>query len=158
MSWTEDMIVAEFRKHVIYWQAKLRLQDIKINIRLSNDFSPADGSDDWWCKVRMASGGANPYAADYLIRRGNYYNQTQFDVWSTAAHELVHIMNWAMAHSFDALEDHFAASQLNMAKVLMRRGNEQLAYKWEEILVEWFKDDAPPNTIPDDPVAERTEA
>jgi hypothetical protein len=154
MAWTEESIVAEFRTHLAYWQAKLRLRDVEFIVVIHDTFAD---DPDAWVSVRRGNCEANPYAVDLRIRRGSWEQQTSFDVWSTTAHECVHVMNWAMAYAFEPLTDHLSISQMNMAKKLIRAGNEHLAYKWESILVEFFKADAPPNTIPvttDTPVSE----
>ncbi len=148
MAWTEESIAAEFHKHITYWQDKLRLRDITFDVRLVDGGFDSDESG-WWCRVKRSHGGDNQTMCDYQIRRGMYTNETSYDVWSTTAHELVHVMNWAMSYAFDPLTDHFSTSQLQMANKLMKQGNEFLAYKWEDILVTWFAADAPPKTIPE---------
>lgn len=145
MSWTEESIIAEFKVHIAYWQYKLRLRDVTFTVAVRDWISDDSNS---WCSVRSAYCESNPHEADIWIKRGSYVEQTRYDVWSTVAHELVHVMNWSMSRAFDPLTDHFAASQLNMAKVFMKRGNEELAYKWEAILIKWFEADAPPKEIP----------
>lgn len=145
MAWTEETIIAEFRQHIVYWQEKLRLRDTVFRVRACDWIADDENA---WCSVRRDNSGSNPYSVDFRIKRGSWTEETRFDVWQTVAHECVHVMNWSMSEAFEALVDHFAASQLNMAKVLMKRGNEELAYKWESILSEWFAADAPPKEIP----------
>lgn len=145
MAWTEETIVAEFRTHIAYWQEKLRLRDIAFRVRILDYISDDDGA---WCAVCRDNGGANMYGCDFKIRRGMFENETRLDVWKTCAHELVHVMNWSMSQALDELKDWFSTSQMNLAKSLLRSGNEHLAYKWEEILATIYASDAPPNEIP----------
>lgn len=137
IEWTDETITAEFRKHIDYWRAKLRLLDMDVRIVMST----SGGSE--WCRIRPDNAGSNRSRAVLEIMRDMLGGITRRDVWETCAHELVHAMNWSMAHAFDALTDHFSVAQLNMAKTLMKEGNELLAYKWEAILADWFKADAP---------------
>lgn len=146
MSWTDESIIAEFTTHLAYWQQKLRLTDLDVRVFISDFDSSYTPSS--WCSIEIDNGWENPHRAVIRIRRGTYDEQTRYDVWETCAHELVHAINWAMSRAFEPLSDHFSTSQINMAKSLMKRGNESIAYKWEILLSAWFADDAPPKEIP----------
>lgn len=104
--------------------------------------------DQCWCYIQIGNGGDNLSMAYLSVVRGRYADTTRREVRSTAAHELVHAMNWAMSKALDPLTDHLSTSQMSMAQKLLKRGNEQLAYKWEAIVAEWFKADAPPDEVP----------
>lgn len=144
MAWTEESIVAEFRQHVDYWQTKLRMRDLQVRVEVAN----SDGQS-YWCRIEPDNGGDNDGRACIWIVRGRFEQVTRFEVWGTVAHELVHAMNWRMSQAFEPLVDYFAVAQLNLAKALMKRGNESIAYKWEALLGEWFAADAPPKEIPE---------
>ena len=143
MPWTDELIVAEFRTHLAYWQTKLRLADIDIDVKVVNSL-PGNQ----WCAVSRRNGGENRHGALVEIRRGWYSDSTRYDVWETCAHELVHVMNWAMALVFDPLQRQYTPEQLHLAQTLLDAGNEELAYKWEAILAKWFEADAPPKEMP----------
>lgn len=145
MPWTEESIKIEFATHFDYWRKKLRMQDIEFKFSVVDDISDDQNA---WVSICADNCGANPYAALVRIRRGWFDQMTRLDVWQTSARELVHVMNWSMSKVFELLTDHFSVVQLNMAKSLMKVGNEELAYKWESILSEWFAADAPPKEIP----------
>ena len=145
MSWTEESVTVEFRTHIVYWQEKLRLRDTVFNIEIVGEIN---GDKTAWCAVKSANLEANPYECDMFVLRGAYARMTRYDVWGTVAHELVHVMNWSMSRAFTDLTDWFSVAEMNLARTLMKRGNEELAYKWESILTGWFAADAPPKEIP----------
>jgi hypothetical protein len=138
--WTDEAIIEEFRKHLAYWQDKLRLRDLDVRVMMLDPDSA-----NAWCAIESDNCGANPHRAILKIRRASLTTGdiSRREVWATCAHELIHAMNWVMSAAFEPLVDHFAVAQINMAKSLMRVGNESLAYKWESLLAGWFAADAP---------------
>lgn len=138
IEWTDETIIAEFKKHLDYWREKLRLRDLDVEVLMGEPSTAAA-----WCAIERANCGANPHRARLVVRRSMLSGTTRRDVWETAAHELVHAMNWAMLYAVDSLRDHFAVAQFNMLNALMGEGNEELAYKWEALLSAWFAADAP---------------
>lgn len=140
MEWTDESIIAEFEKHLPYWQEKLRLRDISFTVKV---VASIEGSPNAWCHVARANCEDNFYAANIFISRSQLAGTTPRDVWETVAHEMVHVMNWAMSAALEPMKDHLSVSQRNMANALLARGNEILSYKWEAILGRFFAADAP---------------
>ena len=141
--WTEETIVAEFKKHFAYWQEKLQLRDLDVS-----HVAIGDLKDRMWVSIARSHEHSNPHAAYVTIDRKLYKDSTRYDVWQTACHELWHALLWPMSYATTPLVDHFSASQRQLIDHLMTDANESVCYKMERIFADIFAADAPPKEIP----------
>jgi hypothetical protein len=136
--WTEPEFVAALRRHLSYWQGKLRLLDIDIEVRIV-DSLPRN----YWLATSIGNGASNPNKAVLEVRRSSIADTTEHELWSVAAHELVHVVLWPMKRVPMRMESQLSTAQHNALCEQLDSGNEDIAYKFEALLTWWFSDDMP---------------